>query len=263
MKKLLSIYIQPAFILCVLALAAASAGMKIVKSTKDIKRIKKELPLKASFDLLNEEAIAPYKPISKYTIKNKDILESLGTEQYLQWMVEDTNAPANSPTRYCSLFITYYTGNPDQVPHVPEECYTGGGSQKTKTIELVLRPDFSASNSIVNSMPKSIPARCLFFSKESPNAWQSNEIFPVIYLFKVNGLYRGNRTTTRLALMSNFKSEYSYFSKVEWKFFNNLPGATVYPTKEQAVLASEKLLAVILPVLEKNHWPDWEKINSN
>jgi hypothetical protein len=50
----------------------------------------------------------------------------------------------------------------------------------------------------------------------------------------------------------------SEFSKVEWKFFNTgLAGqqGSVYPTKEEAVTASQKLLGVILPILEKEHWP--------
>jgi len=29
------------------------------------------------------------------------------------------------------------------------------------------------------------------------------------------------------------------------------------PSKEQAVAAGEKLLAVVLPILEREHWPDW------
>ena len=35
-----------------------------------------------------------------------------------------------------------------------------------------------------------------------------------------------------------------------------------YPDKEQTLDASAKLLKVLLPELENNHWPDWEKINN-
>jgi hypothetical protein len=33
----------------------------------------------------------------------------------------------------------------------------------------------------------------------------------------------------------------------------------VAPSKEEAVAAGEKLLAVVLPVLEEEHWPDFEQ----
>jgi hypothetical protein len=59
---------------------------------------------------------------------------------------------------------------------------------------------------------------------------------------------------TRWAL-GDLSSEYSYFSKVEISF-SNLRG--IYPDKEQAIDATEKLLKVLLPVLEENHWPDWD-----
>jgi hypothetical protein len=44
------------------------------------------------------------------------------------------------------------------------------------------------------------------------------------------------------------------------KFFNMKFGAQTFPSKEQAVSASQKLLGVILPLLEKEYWPDWEKL---
>jgi hypothetical protein len=49
--------------------------------------------------------------------------------------------------------------------------------------------------------------------------------------------------------------KYSYFSKVEWKFYNIKFGSSTYPDKQEASAASEKLLGVILPILEKDHWP--------
>jgi hypothetical protein len=35
--------------------------------------------------------------------------------------------------------------------------------------------------------------------------------------------------------------------------------SSIAPSEEQAVAASEKLLTVILPILEQEHWPDWKK----
>jgi hypothetical protein len=76
-----------------------------------------------------------------------------------------------------------------------------------------------------------------------------------LYFFKVNGQYAGSREEARIALNKNLFGKYSYFCKVELVF--NV--SSVAPSKEEAVAASEKLLAVILPILEQEHWPDWER----
>ena len=89
--------------------------------------------------MLDEKLLEPYKVLEKSKIDNKDVLESLGTEDYLQWILEDTTVDVLSPVRNCSVFITYYTGNPDQVPHVPEACYTGGGNEVKDKFSVMLR----------------------------------------------------------------------------------------------------------------------------
>ncbi|MBE3143177.1 MAG: hypothetical protein IMZ61_04535, partial [Planctomycetes bacterium] len=70
-----------------------------------------------------------------------------------------------------------------------------------------------------------------------------------------NGKY-GDRDDVRKTLNRNLFGKFSYFSKVEWKFFNRTPGRITYPNKQEALAASEKLLTFILPVLEKEHWPN-------
>ncbi|HEY5138099.1 MAG TPA: hypothetical protein VIJ25_02090, partial [Methylococcales bacterium] len=86
---------------------------------------------------------------------------------------------------------------------------------------------------------------------------QGDSTFSVLYFLKVNGIYAGNRDAARRVMQTNFFSKYSYFSKVEWFFFND-SGAS-YPSKEQTTEASQKFLQLLLPVLENDHWPDWEK----
>ena len=78
--------------------------------------------------------------------------------------------------------------------------------------------------------------------------------FPVLYLFRVNGEYAGSRDEARMALNKNIFRKHSYFCKVELVFNQS----RVAPTKEEAVTAGERILAVLLPVLEQEHWPDWE-----
>lgn len=247
--SLIKNYSQPAFLVSIAILLAFAGGMNYYRAKYGVTLVKKALPLKQSFNMLDEKLLVPYKVLEKAKIENLDVLESLGTEEYLQWFVEDTTVDELSPVRQCSIFITYYTGNPDQVPHVPEACYTGGGNEAKENVSL----DLNIGDVDVVQIPAKIPATCLIFGKKTTEIWQASVVFPVIYFFKVNGQYRGGRRTTQLAL-GNLTSEYSYFSKVEIKF----NGRGLYPDKKQAIEATEKLLRVLLPVLENKVWPEWK-----
>ena len=258
MKKILKIYLQPTFLLCVAVLVVASGRIAWIKSIEDIRIIKKPIPLKKTFDLMDEKALWPYRVVNKQEIANRDVIESLGTENYLQWILEDSRVPFDSPVRNCSLFVTYYTGNPDQVPHVPDACYTGGGHERLDKFSVSF--DINDNTVAENTEKKRIPATGLVFRKKSNEIWQIDSDFTVLYFFKVNDQYKGNRTETRIALGTNLSSEYSYFSKIEIKFFNIKFG---FPNKEEAIAAAEEFLGVVLPVLEREHWPDWDAANSS
>lgn len=252
MKSFVKNYIQPPFLLSIACLLLTAGTVNYLKARHGITLIKKAMPLKMPFDQLDEKLLAPYNVVRKLKIENLDELESLGTQDYLQWTLEDPTVDVLSPVRHCSLFITYYTGNPDQVPHVPEACYTGGGNEVKDKFSVML--DISDTNVPSALQEGRIPATGLIFAQKSAEIWQSPEQFPIIYFFKVNGVYKGNRTATRIVL-GDLTSEYSYFSKIELKFFNS---RGIYPDKQQSIEASERLLKVLLPVLEKNHWPEWQ-----
>ena len=76
----------------------------------------------------------------------------------------------------------------------------------------------------------------------------------MLYFFKANGEYANGRTGTRAIMAKNFSCKYSYFSKVEWKF-----SGTGSPSVTDIEEASVKLMRILLPLLETQHWPDWEK----
>ncbi len=255
MKDFLKNYLQLPFLISFVLLLSFAGGMSYFKSHQGIMLVKKPLFLKKPFDMLDEKLLEPYKVLEKSKIDNKDVLESLGTEEYLQWTLEDMTVDALSPVKDCTVFVTYYTGNPDQVPHVPEACYTGGGQEINEKFAI----DLNVGDVNLPGIGKDgkIPATGLIFSRKSTEIWQASTKFPVIYFFKVNGQYKGNRTSTRVAL-GDLTSQYSYFSKVEIKFFSS---RGLSPEMPQATEATEKLLKILLPVLEKNHWPDWNEAN--
>jgi hypothetical protein len=246
-NKIIRSYLQPAFLICAAVLVLSGIVMP--------KPVKKEpLHLKKSLDLLDEKALSPYKVESKPKISNQETVESLGTQDYIQWMLEDPNVAVDSTVRRCQLFITYY-GLADRVPHVPEECYTGGGHQRLTSDSVIFEIN-------VDNTTRKIPARYLVFAKSNANYWGMDTRFPVLYLFNVNERYANSRDEARFALNKRIFSKHSYFSKVEWKFFNIRFNKPIYPSKEETIGASQKLLSVILPILEKEHWPIVEKGNA-
>ena len=270
MKSVIKPYTQPAFLICVAVLAIAATSKEIVIEWSGAHLKKLALPLKKPLAMLDVGALAPYEVIKKHQIANKDILEQLGTDEYLQWELVDTEADDLSPVRYCSLFITYYTGNLDQVPHVPEECYVGGGNQRVGTelvsvdVEgLVEMPAITPAGEPAHESgaAKNIKAKYVVFAGQGSNIWQAHPRYGVLYLLKTNGAYAGSRTEARAIMGRNLFGKYSYFSKVEWRFYGGGPGGKVSPDKAEAIGASEKLLSVVLPVMERDHWPDWARAN--
>lgn len=243
-------YMKASFLVCALILLSAAGSKEVLINTLGVQLVKLPIPLKSPLDELNEASLAPYRAINKGKIDGAT-LESLGTEEYLQWFMEDEDAEPASPTRYCSLFITYYTGNPDMVPHVPDECYVGGGNE------------FKSKQTLSLDLPEQgkIGFQSVQFIHMSQDGMHDSSEFSVQYFFHANGKYCQSRTDTRTTLFDWF-SKYSYFCKVEWKFFGRDSFGDVYPDQDQTLAASEKLLAVLLPELEKNHWPDWQAANA-
>ncbi|MHC4386636.1 MAG: hypothetical protein ACYSUG_06560 [Planctomycetota bacterium] len=252
-QSVIKSYFKPAFIICVFVLLSAAVAKEAVIRILDVKTVKVEIKPQHPFDEMDATVLAPFELKNKSRISNRDVLESLGTEEYMQWILEDTEAESDSPTRYCSLFITYYTGNPDMVPHVPDECYVGGGNRRAsgETVSIdVSRAEGEQELDFQYIVFKSIDTQLM-----------KEKTFSVQYFFHANGKYCSSRTDTRLLLGSNWFSKYSYFCKVEWKFYGADSFGMIYPDKEKSLRASRKLMEVLLPELEANHWPDWEEIN--
>ena len=247
MREAIKTYLQPAFLICVVILTAAGSGMSIAIKQFGVYLKKEPLPLRKSLELLDEDGLTGYKVLSKQKIENQYIVKELGTQDYIQWILEDSEAAADSPVGKFLLFITYYQ-LPDRVPHVPEECYTGGGYQRLISEAVT----FDVRESDFN---RKIPGKYLVFVRADTNLWQRGDKFPVLYFFNVNGVYASSREEARLVLNKNLFQKSAYFCKIEL-VFNRQPAA---PTKKDLVAASQKLLSVILPLLEKKHWPEWEK----
>ena len=256
MKTILKPYLQPAFLVCAMILLTAATTKSLVIRFLGWQLIKYPIELKHPLHEMDEKALLPYVVRNKAKIDDPDVLATLGTEAYLQWILEDPDAEPGDPARYCSVFITYYTGDPDRVPHVPDECYVGGGN--------VRKAGYVDSAALLRNgeqTPQTIRYQNILFGSAGETMLTASADFYVAYLFHANGQYSDSRTQTRTILSQNFLSKYSYFSKVEWQFYGVDPFGRVYPSRQQVVQASERLLQVLLPAIEKEHWPDWDAAN--
>lgn len=244
-SSILGHYLQPAFICCVAVLALSSTGMSVMIKALGGCLVKQPMPLRKSFAQMDEASLHPFSIVSKHRIENQDILKSLGTEDYIQWVLEDPQPGEAPDSQAVMLFLTYY-GLPDRVPHVPEECYLGGGFQclATDSLSIPLGEPGAAAP---------IPVRYLLFGEADTGLVGSNGRVPVVYLFRVNGQYAGSRDEARMLLNKNLFGKSSYFSKVEL-VFNQGPARL---TREQTVVRAARLLNVLLPILEREHWPLW------
>jgi len=233
--------LEPRFILCVVLLAACGAGLQLTKKKLGMWFHKQALPLKQPLTNLNKEALAPYRLLKSHTI-DAEVLDSLGTKQYIQWFLEDPELPRNDPRRVMVLFVTYYTGIRDPVPHVPEVCYLGGGFQRQGARRDVVK---------IPELGVDVPVRATTFLRPIMGGEQQTT---VVYTFNCNGKFTPDRAKVR-TWMSNPFERYGYYSKVEITCARGDAGAS----PAQVIEAAKKLLRKVLPLLVRDHWPDWEQ----
>ena len=219
-----------------LGTAAILAGP--VASWMDFQQGKVSLPLKKPFGALDVEKLLPYRAIERQALEST-VVEALGTDQYINWLLEDTSAPQTDPLRYAHLFVTYDTGGVNLVPHTPDECRLGAGYQAAQPHE-----------NIDIDVPIKVPVRLCTFLK---TAVFNREEVSVVYTFHCNGKFVATRNGVRL-LINDLSNRYAYFSKVEVSF----PRAT----RAQSIEGAAKLFERLLPVLMKDHFPDFEAAES-
>ncbi len=235
---------QPGFVACVLALGVLTAAFYGL--TWKMKLRKLPAPLRVPLGLLDKARLdPPYRFLGATTI-NPEVLDSLGTDQYIQWsLADDSRTDSDDPTSQVSLFITFYTGQPDPVPHVPDACYSGAGFQiKGSHDDQFLVPELG----------REIPMRTLELEKTKRTGTERTF---VTYLFGVNGGFAADRNEVRTMVGRPWES-YSYFSKVEVRFWSRTGAA---PSREQAIEAAKRLLKKLVPILVDTHWPDWKALH--
>jgi hypothetical protein len=231
------------FVACLVLMVGVLGTYETLMRLTGTKVKKLPVPLRSPLGQLDSTRLEPYKLIQAMDIKPEQ-LDALGTREYISWLLEDTSvADRNAPERWIRFFVTYYTDTPGQVPHVPEECYLGGGyTRSSEEVVQVPVPDLS----------QSVAVKMLVFER---SGLMGRETRTVLYTFHTNGRFAPDRQMVR-AILNNPRDTHAYFSKVEISFGTG----EVSPPADKAVEAGRRFLAKVLPILVKEHWPDWKSV---
>ena len=188
-----------------------AAGMSVATQKLGLYLKKEPLPLKKPLDAMDAAKLAPYRVVTKHKIENAGHPASRSGPRTTSNGFWRTRA-SRSAVPYGSCSCSSRTiGSPDRVPHVPEECYTGGGYQRLNT-------DAVASRSAADG-ERAIPGRYLRFEQDGPaiSRWPCSS-FPSCICFASTGNTPGSRDDARMALNKNIFRKHSYFCKIELVF---------------------------------------------
>ena len=248
------------FIACVSILLVSAVSMQAVARAFGQYFRKRPVPLKRALAALNKSKLAPSfglhirqaQPISD------EILQAMGTEEYAQLRLVDATRDQSDPASVAHLFVTYYTGQPDLVPHVPDECYQAAG------YSLLKRRDAQLEVPGVGAEDDMLPVRLLTFGIPNrglrPSIDDSTESrLYVMYFFLTNGEYVTTRNQVRFRT-ANLRDRYAYYAKFEVKFTDYSFGKVAGESESLAAMA--KLMRTVLPIMLKDHFADWDKLKS-
>jgi len=240
-----------AFGLCVAILAVAVGLLRAGREVFGVYTVKEPVNLRKPLDMLEKERLKPYRFV-KAIVLPAEVVEQLGTEQYIQWVLEDPRRRPDDPLRMAYLFVTYYTGKRFRVAHTPERCYLGGGYEP-KSAQTV---QFEVPG--LDGKPIRVPARVVRFAKSS--VVEAEPI--VVYTFYVNCRFECLGEWVRFRL-NNIWLPRTFFSKVEVTFRGGMLDAPARLEPQQVTKAAEDLLRTVLPILMKDHWPREEDLKQS
>ncbi len=225
------------FAVAVLLLGSAACLVGPVANWLDINPGKQAIPLRVPLSALDEEALVPFRVVRRNVLQPV-LVEALGTDKYVSWLMEDTSVSSDDSLRYANLLITYDTGGNNLVPHTPEICWFGGGYKRAQphdTLQLRLTsPRLGQAT---------VPIRVCTFVK---TALHNRSKESVVYTFHCNGEFVAARTAVRV-LLNHPRNRFAYFSKIEVSF----PDAT----RTESVEGARKLFERLLPQLVNEHLP--------
>lgn len=205
---------------------------------------KEMLELRKPLGEMNKENLGRYHFKTNLNI-SPEVEDALGAKDYLSWLFVDSAAKdLKDPLRYIRLFVTYYSGGRDLVPHTPDECFLGAGYRAIEKDNLTMPLD---------SLGLDLPIRALTFQK--------SDVFgrdkpTVLYTFHCNGDFTETRNGVRSRINSPL-NKYAYFCKIEISFGGSSRDIGS-PGRMESIQAAQEFLDIVLPRLVNDHLPDWQ-----
>jgi hypothetical protein len=217
---------------------------------------KEAVPLKKPLAAFDREALLPEYKLHHVVPEplSEDVVQSLGTREYISLMLVDRRKEDDNPTKVANAFITYYTGQPNMVPHVPDECYLAGG------YEPVGSPTIETITIEQDGVPTDVEVRVLSFRSTAKMAsgllgsQEQARVLTVLYFFVCNDRYMTTRNEVR-GLLSNPFERHAYYAKIEFRFFNY---NFARPASREASLdALPAVTEKLMNILREQHLADW------
>lgn len=244
-------------------LLAAWLGLGTMVRTSKLVLIKEPLPMRAELRRLPIQ-VQSWEMIQDTPPLSSDIIETLGTDQYIMRWYRDRNWSGAAGADLAVFHGTYYTGQPDTVPHVPDRCFVANGRRpvETRRVTLQLGGDgYQATDagywigtsllaSQLKQSPPHLPSLTIpatIFRYEAPE--HPGKVSSVIYFFVANGRFMASPIEVRKLGFAPW-DRYCYYAKVEVE----LP---FVGDEALAVERAGQFLSVMLPEM-MSCLPDWE-----
>jgi hypothetical protein len=218
-------------------LLVAALGLNFAVQALQLHFKKEPVPMRLRFGDAMPPRIGDWVQVARNDSMDADMLQALGTDQYLfckyvnakalgltpeaaekelagksfeeqsKWLDQALARQAGggrlrSAMPVVSLGLSYYTGKADTVAHIPERCYVADGYD----------PVNPTSESWELDAGRSVPVRRITFE----NQVASSQRLPcnVAYFFNTNGEYESDSLRVRAKLQDLF-ARYGYYAKVE------------------------------------------------
>lgn len=125
-----------AFVVAALLMLGSAAGFSV--AARHLKFYLHKLPIEAEFKVSSVPVeTRSWKQVGVDERMPDEVVQELGTQNYLTRMYIEKDPPKGRPPRVMQLHMAYYTGMVDTVPHIPDRCLVGGGWSIAGDTEIV------------------------------------------------------------------------------------------------------------------------------
>ena len=206
------------------------------------------------------KVVGTWKRTSESTMSD-EIVQELGTTQYINWQFTDKSRSSNQPGSSVWLHIAYYTGVGSTVPHVPDRCIVAGGGEGVDVplIDIQLDgPQYRKTELGYAAPSQREPAgvtipKLDFKATDFRYRFRSQEqVHSVVYFFISNGKILPTPDFVRLHAI-NPRDRFTYHCKIELGLYG-------ISDPQVAAKQASKFLSVMLPEIMAC-LPDWHEVN--